>query len=98
MLSAYDFHVFLNSLGHLQGWCSCVKLFDAKQAKQVYQYKNAKLNLCKNNAAIWANKTRNAKQLIPTYANVKIKGDNLRFQKTKNAAIRYRINQELKFQ
>jgi len=28
-----------------------------KQAKQVYHYKNIKLKLYKNNAAIWFNKT-----------------------------------------
>jgi len=52
--------------------------------------------LCKNNAATWYNKTCKAKQLIPSHTNVK--GDNLRCQRTKNVAIRYRINQELKFQ
>ena len=50
-----------------------IKLCDAKQAKQVYQYKNTKLKLYKNNAAIWFNKTCKAKHLIPTYANIKIK-------------------------
>jgi hypothetical protein len=30
--------------------------------------------------------------------NVRVNGNNLRCQRTKNAAIRYRINQELKFQ
>jgi hypothetical protein len=59
---------------------------------------HTKLKLYKNNAAIWFNKTCKAKELTPTYANIKIKGDNPRCQKTKNAAIRYRINQELKFQ
>jgi len=34
-----------------------IKLCDAKQAKQVYHYKNIKLKLYKNNAAIWFNKT-----------------------------------------
>jgi hypothetical protein len=46
-----------------------IKLCDAKQ---VYQYKNTKMKLYKNNAAIWCNKTCKGKQLIPTYANIKI--------------------------
>jgi len=43
-------------------------------------------------------KTCRIKQLIPTYINIRINGNNQRCQRTKNAAIRYRINQELKFQ
>ena len=34
-----------------------VKICTAKQAKQVYLYKTIKTKLCKNNAAIWFNKT-----------------------------------------
>jgi len=55
-----------------------IKLCDAKQ---VYHYKNIKLKLYKNNAAIWFNKTCKAKHLTPTYASIKIKGDNSRCQK-----------------
>jgi len=33
-----------------------IKLCNAEQAKRVYQYKNFKLKLSKNNAAIWYNK------------------------------------------
>jgi hypothetical protein len=33
-----------------------IKICDAKQAKQVYQYKNTKIKLYKSNAAIWYNK------------------------------------------
>ena len=57
-----------------------IKLCDAKQ---VYHYKNIKLKLYKNNAALWFNKTCKAKHLTPTYASIKIKGDNSRCQKTK---------------
>ena len=49
-------------------------------------------------AAILYNKTCRIKQLIPTYVNIRVNGNNPRGQRTKNAAIRYRINQELKFQ
>ena len=52
-----------------------IKTCDAKQAKQVYQYKN-KIKLYKNNAAIWYNKTCRIKQLIPTYVNVRVNGNN----------------------
>ena len=34
-----------------------MKICNAKQAKYVFQYKNTKINLYKNNAAIWYNKT-----------------------------------------
>ena len=47
-----------------------------KQARQIYHYKNTKLKLYKSNATIRFNKTCKAKQLTPTYANIKIKGDN----------------------
>jgi len=74
-----------------------IKICNAKQASQIYQYKKIKIKLYKNNAAIWYNKTCRFKQLIPTYTNIRINGNNPRCQRTKNAAIRYRINQELKF-
>ena len=69
-----------------------------KQAKQVYQYKNIKIKWYKSNAAIWYNKTCRIKQTTPTYVNIRVKGNKTRCQRTKNAAIRYRIKQELKFQ
>ena len=75
-----------------------IKIYDAKQTKQVYQYKNTKIKLYKSNAAIWYNKTCRIKQIIPTYVNIRANGNNPRCQRTKNAAIRYRINQEPKFQ
>jgi hypothetical protein len=37
------------------------------------------------------------KQLTPRYINIKVNGNNTQSLKTKNVAIRYRINQELKF-
>jgi hypothetical protein len=37
------------------------------------------------------------KQLTPGYISIKVNGNNPQSQKTKNTAIRYRINQELKF-
>ena len=49
------------------------KLHNAEQAKPVYQYKDTKIKLYKNNAAIWYNKTCTARQITPTYVNIKIK-------------------------
>ena len=74
-----------------------IKICIAKQAKQIFQYKKIKIKLYKNDAAIWYNKTCRIKQLTPNYINIRVNGNNTRFQKTKNTAIRYRINQELKF-
>jgi hypothetical protein len=50
-----------------------IKLHNAEQAKPIYQYKNTKTKLYKNNAAIWYNKICKAKQITPTYANIKMK-------------------------
>ena len=75
-----------------------IKICDAQQAKQVHQFKNTKIKLYKSNAAIWYNKTYWIKQLIPTYVNMRVNGNNPRCQRKKNAAICYRINQALKFQ
>ena len=75
-----------------------IKICNAKQARQIYQYKKIKTTLYKNNAAIWYNKTCRIKQLTPSYINIRINGNTPRCQRTKNAAICYRINQELKFQ
>jgi len=33
-----------------------IKLYNSEQAKGVYQYKNTKIKLYQNNAAIWYNK------------------------------------------
>jgi hypothetical protein len=50
-----------------------IKICDAKQAKGLYQYKNTKIKLYKNNAAIWYNKIRRSKNVTPTYAAIRIK-------------------------
>ena len=47
-----------------------IKFIEAKQAKEIYQYKNTKSKLYRTNAAIWSKKkTCRQKQLIPTYIN-----------------------------
>ena len=42
-----------------------VKFCNAKQAAQIYKYKNIKTKLYKKNVAIWYNKTRRLKQITP---------------------------------
>jgi hypothetical protein len=42
-----------------------IKFCIAKQANQIYKYKNIKIKLFKNNAAIWYNKICRMKQLTP---------------------------------
>jgi hypothetical protein len=48
----------------------------AKQAEQIYKYKNMKIKLYKNNAAIWYNKTCRMKQITPGYISIKENGNN----------------------
>ena len=74
------------------------KICNAKQAKKIYQNEKIKIKLHKINAAICYNKTYRIKQLIPNYINIRINVNYPRCQRTENAVIRYRINQELKFQ
>ena len=69
-----------------------VKLHNEEQAEPIYQYKDTKIKLYKNNAAIWYNKTCRARQITPTYVNIQMKGTNSRCQRTKDASIRFRIN------
>ena len=57
-----------------------IKLHNAEQAKPVYQYKNTKIKLYKSNAAVLYNKTCRARQITPTYVNIKMKGTNSRCQ------------------
>ena len=53
-----------------------LKFTEAKQAKEIYHYKNTKRKLYRTNAAIWYNKTCRLKQLTPTYINISINGKN----------------------
>jgi len=61
-------------------WLSCALVKNAKQARQIHQYKKIKIKLYKNNTAIWYNKTCRIKQLIPTYINIRINSNNPRCQ------------------
>ena len=51
----------------------------------------------KTNSAIWFNKICKIKNLKPNYINIKINGNKQRDKKTTSNAVRYRINQEIKF-
>ena len=48
-----------------------IKFCNAKQAQQIYKYKNIKTKLYKNNAAIWFNKICRMKQITPGYISIK---------------------------
>jgi hypothetical protein len=74
-----------------------IKYVDAKQAKLIRNYRNIKEKLQRTNASIWFNKVCKAEQLQPQYVNVKTSGTSKRSHDTKKAAIRYRINAELKY-
>ena len=74
-----------------------VKICTAEQAKNIHQYKNNKLKLHKTNAAIWYNKSCRMKGLTLKYISIKVSGNNMRSKYTTSNAIRYRINQEIKF-
>ena len=80
----------------MHGECN-VKFCNAQQAKSSYNYRKIKEKLHKTNASIWFNKTYKAEQLTPKYIHITVNGNNRQRQNTKNAAIIYRINQELKF-
>ena len=55
------------------------------------------MKLYRTNAAIWYNKICRQKQLTPTYINIRIDGKNQQCQRTHKAAIRFRMNQEIKY-
>jgi hypothetical protein len=74
-----------------------VKFVNAKQAKEIYQYRNTKEKLYKTNTTIRYNKIGRAKQHTPNYISIKINGKNSQSQKTIKAATQYRLDQELKF-
>jgi len=74
-----------------------LKFINAKQAKNAYEYKNTKRKLYRTIAAIWFNKTCREKEIKPNYIHIKINGNNKQCQNTMKAAIRTRVNQEIKF-
>jgi len=53
-----------------------IKFIKAKQALKIHAYKNTKRKLYKTNTAIWFNKTCRDKELMPSYINITINGNN----------------------
>jgi len=77
---------------------SSCSIINAQQARIINNnYKNIKLKLLNANAAILFNKMFRAKQLKPDYINIRINGKTPQDKKTTANAIRFRINQEIKF-
>jgi hypothetical protein len=52
-----------------------LKFGHAKQAREIYAFRNTKRKLLKTIAAIWFNKTCRAKHLSPSYISIKINGN-----------------------
>ena len=67
------------------------------QAKLSTINKNTKLRLLKTNTTVWFNKICRIKHLKPKYINIKINGRKPQDKRTTTNAIRYRLNQEIKF-
>jgi len=74
-----------------------LKFINAKQAGEVYEYRNTKQKLHRTIAAIWYNKACRDRNIKSNYVNIRIKGNNKQCKNTKKTAIRTRINQEIKF-
>jgi len=74
-----------------------IKIMDAKQARLLNNFKNTRCRLLRTNAAIWFNKMCRIRQIKPNYINIRINGQKQQDKKTTTQAIRYRINQEIKF-
>jgi hypothetical protein len=64
---------------------------------QLYIFKNTRRKLLTANAAIWFNKICRIRQLQPSYMNIKFNGQRRQDKRTAAQAIRYRINQEIKY-
>lgn len=73
-----------------------MKFISAQQARKVYQHQNTKKKLLRTNASIWFNKICRHENLQPKYIDIKISGNNKRSHTTKQAAVKHRINLELK--
>jgi len=74
-----------------------MKIVNTQQAKMCNTYKNTKLKLLKTNAALWFNKMCTIKHLRPKYIHFKTNGKTPQDRKTASNAVRFRINQEIKF-
>jgi hypothetical protein len=74
-----------------------IKIIDSQQVIMYNIYKNTKLKLLKNNAAVRYNTICKAKQLTAKYIQIEVNGNNIQSKKTKTAATKYRLTEEIKF-
>ena len=74
-----------------------MKIIDTQQAELCNIYKNTRLKLLETNTALWFNKMCRIKQLKPNFIHFKSMGKTSHDRKTMSNAVRYRINQEIKF-
>jgi hypothetical protein len=74
-----------------------LKFIDARQAKEIYQYKNIQNKLRRTTAAIWYNKLCRNTNLTPNYVHIKVNGDNKQSRNTLKMAEKFCLNQEIKF-
>jgi len=74
-----------------------IKIVSAHQAKLNNNYKSTKLKLLKTNTAIWFNKFCKIKQMKLNYINTKTNAQKPQEKRTTINAVRFRINQEIKF-
>jgi hypothetical protein len=74
-----------------------IKFTNAKQAVEVYAYKNIKCKLYKTYTAIRFNKTCREKELTPNFINIRINGNNQQCNNTLKATFHYRLNHGIKF-
>ena len=88
------YHAFLSYV--TQPWYRCQndKCLTGKTLQHIQEYQ-AKITI--NKAAICFNKICRANRLMPKYFNIKINSNNQQTKKTRLAAIKYWINQEIKF-
>jgi len=71
-------------------------VINAQQARIFHNYKNTIEKLLEGKAAVCFNKMCRLQHLIPKYIQIKVNGNNKQIIQTRNAAVQYRTNQELK--
>jgi len=68
---AFLFKVIITMYGIIN-----LKFINAKQAGEVYEYRNTKQKLYRTIAAIWYNKSCRDRNIKPNYVNIRIKRNN----------------------
>jgi hypothetical protein len=74
-----------------------MKIINAQQARICKICKSTRLKLLKINASLWFNKMCKTKNLKPKYIHFKTNAKTPQDRKTMSNAVRFRINQEIKF-